>query len=193
MVKSVNKLLLTALSTSLLLSSCAGEFTAEHALSTIQGEEEFQDQFYAPIYLGGEILTDDNYDDPDGYIYSKYGELVDAGLITTSVGTENSWRRVVEITLTDSGEDLVAPGRTESLRQKTDSKNAYYVATCTLVPEKILAVKPLTGDTIEVEYTIVERALTPFGTYLEFSEGREHIHSRKFIKGTFNWELVPIM
>ncbi len=191
MVKSVNRItLILALTVS--LGSCAGEFSSDDALNTIQSEDEFQTQFYAPIYLGSEILTDDNYNNPEGYIHEKYGEIVDAGLITTSVKAENSWRSVVNVTLTSRGKEMVDEDRTESLRKRTDYDNAYYVAVCTLSPERILNVRPLQGDTMEVDYTIIERAITPFGRYLEFSEGREHIHSRKFTKGLLGWSLVPI-
>ncbi len=175
-----------------MLWSCAGEFAAEDGLSEIQNLDEFQRQFSAPITLSNEVLTEESRKDPMASVTKKYGELITDNYLKAEVGKANAWRTVLMMSLGEKGKELFDGERTDKFRKDSGVEDVYFVNVCTLVPEKVVNVKTLENDTVELSYVIVERNLTPFGKYLKYSEGAEHIHSRKFVKGTFSWALVPI-
>ncbi|MFI3298247.1 MAG: hypothetical protein R3Y49_00450 [Rikenellaceae bacterium] len=175
-----------------LLSSCTGEFDSTDALMDIQSLEEFSVPFCAPLHVGEEVVTGEWYKNPEGYVKDKYGALLDAGLVESLVKAKNSWRALVSVKLTPKGEELFNKKRTEQYRSEGGDDDVYFVQVCTLVPEKVLSVKELGDDRVELTYSIMERGLTPFGVFLDFAEGREHIHSRIFKRGTFSWSLEPI-
>lgn len=176
----------------LLLSSCAGEFTTDNALSTIKSQDEFNTIFCAPIHIGNEVLTGENYTNPKRFVEQKYGKLVKAGLVTAQIGEKNSWRTLLNIILTEDGEELLNSERTEAHRKTSKEKDIFFVGVCSLMPTKITRVDTLAQDTIQVTYTIIEHEITPFGEFLGFTDGDSHTHKRKFTKGTFSWDLVPM-
>ncbi len=176
----------------LLLSSCAGEFSADDALETIQKQNEFNVAFCAPLHIGREVLTGDNYKDPKAFVEARYGELVKAGLLTAQIGEKNSWRTIVDVVLTDEGKKMMNVERTAEYQKAVNEDDIFYVAVCKLTPQSVIKVDTLPGDTMQLTYTIVEHSLTPFGKFLGFEEGKRHTHSRKFTKGTWGWELVAI-
>lgn len=191
MIKKV-LLQITIASGTLLLSSCAGAFSTDDALATIRAQEEFNTLFCAPIHIGNEVLTGENYKDPKGFVKQKYGKLVDKGLVTAQIGEKNSWRTLLNVMLTKEGEELLNTERTNAHQQSTKEDNIFFVGVCNLAPTKITKVDTLARDTIQVTYTITESDITPFGEFLGFTKGDTHTHKRKFTKGAFSWDLVPI-
>lgn len=177
---------------SLLLTSCAGEFTPEEALVTIASQSEFTDSFCAPLHIGREVLTAENHKDPKAYVESKYGVLVRAGLVKAEIGEKNSWRTVINVTLTDEGRKMVNQKRTDEHCKVTGEDHVFYVAACRLAPEKMIKVDTVSSDTLRIDYLIVERDITPFGEFLGFVDGRSHPHQRTFAKGTFSWDLQKL-
>lgn len=175
------------------LSSCAGEFSSDDALATIASEEEFEVAFCAPLHIGKEILTGDNYKDPKGYVERKYGELVRSGLVAAKIGEANSWRILVEVVLTEEGEKLLNRERTEAYQRESGIDDVFFVAVCNLVPEAPVEVKNLGGGDVQLDYRIVERDVTPFGKFLGYEDGKSYSHSRSFERGTFGWNLLPIV
>ncbi|MFI3287446.1 MAG: hypothetical protein R3Y61_03120 [Rikenellaceae bacterium] len=175
---------------SAVLWGCAGEFSEDEALYKLQGLEEFTEYFSAPLHIGDEILTEANHSEPMGYALGKYGVLVDEGLLEVEVGKANSWRTVLRVSLSDEGRRYYNEQRTESYRALSGADDVYFVEVCHLVPERVVSVRALDEDRVEVDYIIVERDITPFGEFLEYSAGNEHTHSRTFERGIFGWNLV---
>ncbi len=191
MVRSASRLLLII--ASLLFSvGCAGEFSSSDALYAIGTEPEFEEYYYAPLHIGKEVLTADNFKDPKAFIAKKYGSLIEAGLVKAVEVGRNSWRVVLRVELTEKGEQMADMGRSGEYHKRTGRDDVYYVAVCNLVPEQVVNVELIGRDTARVEYTIVQRAITPFGKFLGFSEGVEYNHSREFTRGSFGWDLMPL-
>ena len=167
------------------LAGCAGELTPEKAADAIGSQTEFQQPFCAPLHLAPQVLTGENYNDPNAYVRAKYGPLLDAGLVEVQLGGKNSWRTILRLGLTEKGKALEDASRTVD--------DMAYVEVCRLKVDSILSLEPLgAGDTVLCRYRIVQRELTPFGEYLGFMDGKFHVHERRFAKGTFGWSLVPI-
>ncbi len=190
MAKKSVKIIAT-IGAALLLGGCAGEFDAAEGLSQIQGLEEFNEPFSAPFKAGAEILTDKWFENPQSYLEEKYSLLTQAGLIEAAIGEKNSWRALVSVKLTQKGEEMLDVERTEIHEKSGAEDDKIFVHVCDLRPEKIVKITPIGTDTVEMTYTIVEKNLTPFGEYLGFAQGREHTHTRRFVKGTFSWDLLP--
>lgn len=176
----------------MLLTSCAGDFSPQHALNTIAGQTEFENSFCAPLHIGREVLTAEAHKSPNEYIMNKYGNLVKAGLIKVDVGEKNSWRTVINVTLTEGGRAMVNHTRTDKHFEATGEDHVFYVAVCDLVPEKAATVDTVSIDTVGLNYTIIERNITPFGSFLGFVDGRSHNHKRLFVRKTFSWDLLPV-
>lgn len=191
MVRNVGKFCVGAL-LCMGMVGCAGEFSEDDALFELQSLGEFCEPFAAPLHIGDEILTEANHSDPMAYVEKKYGVLEREGLITSEVGKANSWRTVLRISLSEEGMKYYERERTEKYRQYTGEQDVYFVDVCTLSPESITSVRPLSEDMVEVTYTIIQRDITPFGHFLEYKEGVQHLHTRTFEKGTFGWNLLPI-
>lgn len=176
----------------MLLVGCAGEFSSDEAVQTIASRSEFKESFCAPLHIGHEVLTAENHKDPKGYVDSKYGKLITAGLIRAEIGEKNSWRTVINVQLTDQGRKMVNLARTDEHMEVTGEDHVFYVAVCRLSPETVTKIDTVSSDTMSVNYLIVERDITPFGEFLGFVDGRSHSHSRTFTKGTFSWDLIPL-
>lgn len=169
----------------LTLLGCAGELTREKAIETLSAQTEFQEPFCAPLHLAPLVLTGENHTDPKAYVQNKYGALIDAGLVEAQLGGNNSWRTILRINLTEKGRALCDEKRTLD--------DMFCVQVCNLKIDSVLAFEPIgTGDTVLCRYRIVQQQLTPFGVHLGFMEGKQHLHERKFVQGTFAWELVPV-
>lgn len=169
----------------LTLVGCAGELTNEKAAEAIGAQSEFSEPFCAPLHLAPLVLTGENHADPNVYLQSKFGALVDAGLVETQLGGKNSWRTMLRVNLTDKGRELCDQKRTQD--------DMFYVQVCGLRVDSILSLQSIgAGDTVLCRYRIVQQNLTPFGVHLGFMEGKQHVHERKFVQGTFGWDLLPI-
>ncbi len=189
MARNVGNFFLAVIS-SAVLWGCAGEFSQDEALYELQGLEEFTEYFSAPLHIGDEILTEGNHSDPMGYASGKYGVLVDEGLLEVEVGKANSWRTVLRVSLSDKGKGYYNEQRTSSYRALAGAEDVYFVEVCRLVPERVVSVRVLGDDRVEVDYVIVERDVTSFGEFLGYRVGNEHAHSRVFERGVFGWSLV---
>lgn len=176
----------------ILLVGCAGEFSSDEALSTIASQNEFTESFCAPLHIGREVLTAENHKDPKAYVDGKYGSLIRAGLLKVDIGEKNSWRTVIDVTLSDEGRKMVNTKRTEKHMELTGEDHVFYVAVCRLAPEKMISVDTVSADTMSLQYAIFERDITPFGEFLGFVDGRTHNHKRTFAKGAFSWELQKL-
>lgn len=180
----MNKSIIAA-AIALILTACAGELTREKAAEAIASQTEFQTPIYAPMHFATHVLTGENHTDPKAYIRSKYGVLIDQGLLVAKLGASNSWRTILNIELTDKGLEM------EDADRRVD--DMLYMQACRMAVDSVLLLEPVgSGDTILCRYQISQRELTPFGTHLGFTEGRTHLHERRFVKGTFSWELVPM-
>lgn len=169
----------------LVLTACTGELTREKAAEAIASQTEFQTPIHAPMHFATHVLTGENHTDPKAYIRSKYGVLIDEGLLVAKLGASNSWRTILNIELTDKGLEM------EDKARRVD--DMLYMQACRMVVDSVLSLETVgNGDTVLCRYRISQRELTPFGTHLGFTEGRTHLHERQFVKGTFSWELVPI-
>lgn len=175
-----------------LLASCAGEFDSQTGLNDIASQSEFVTPLYAQLHLGREILTGDNHTSPDAYIKAKYAVLLDAGLINYTIKEKNSWRTLVELSLTDAATTMTDKARTAQFQAESGENDIFYVAVCNLRPQTVLSVDTVAKDTMRLCYQIAERDITPFGRYLDFEDGRTHNHSRNFVKSTFSWALTPV-
>ncbi len=191
MAKKIAKIVMTV-GAALLLGGCAGEFDSAEGLAEIQGLSEFNEPFSAPFKAGAEVLTDKWHENPQEYLKKEYSLLTQEGLIEAAIGEKNSWRTLVAVKLTPKGEEFLNEERSEVHNNSGAQDKVLYVAVCDLVPTKVVNIKPVGEDTVEMTYTIVEQNLTPFGTFLGFENGREHTHTRRFAKGTFSWDLVPM-
>ncbi len=192
MKKNFLLLAISAVATLGLLNSCAGEFSTEDALASIADEPEFETAFCAPLNIGKEVLTGENFKDPKGFVERKYGELMHSGLVEAKIGEANSWRILLEVVLTEEGKKLMNEQRTDKYRKESGKDDVCFVAVCNLVPEGPTEVKELEDNIVKLSYRIVERDVTPFGKFLGHENGQIHHHSRKFEKGTFSWELIPL-
>ncbi len=190
-IKNFSKVLATLL-VAFSLSSCAGEFSVSDALATIASEDEFEVAFCAPLHIGREVLTGENFKDPKRYVERKYGELVRSGLVVAKIGEANSWRILVEVVLTEEGEKMLNRERTEAYQRESGIDDVFFVAVCNLVPEQPATVRDLGDSEVEMDYLIVEREVTPFGEFLGYADGRSHPHSRIFKRGSFSWNLVAM-
>lgn len=171
---------------------CAGEFEPEVALSQIGAQSEFGKPLYAPLHLGREILTGENHTNPDKYINAKYAVLLQAGLVGYNIKEKNSWRTLVELTLTEKANSMVDKARTDDFQAQSGENDIFYVAVCDLKPQSIIALDTIAADTIKMHYVIAEHGITPFGTFLGFEDNRTHNHNRTFARSTFSWDLLPL-
>ena len=166
-----------------LLCGCAGELTTEIAMRKIEDCQEFNVPFYAPFNTGAENLTGENYKNPENYIRTNYGKLIDAGLITATVEDGNSWRKSLIIKLTYKGEEFVERNRS--------GEESLCVRVCRAKPlaiDSLIVIRE--NKEVEVWYTIVEDNVTLFGEYLGFVEGKPHTDRRRFIKKGFGWQIA---
>lgn len=184
--------ILMAMAAATLLVGCAGNFEAETGLAQIASQGEFAHPLYAPLHLGREVLTGANHTDPKGYMDGKFRTLLDAGLIKYEIKEKNSWRTLVELSLTDKASKLVDGDRTAKFQREQGEDDMFYVAVCSLVPQTIVGVDTLCSDTMCIRYNIEERDITPFGAFLGFQDGRTHAHKRTFARSTFGWNLLPL-
>lgn len=175
-----------------LLTACAGDFDTEKAIADIRSQSEFSHPLYAPLHLGLEVLTGENHINPDAYIKGKYATLLDAGLLAYNIKAKNSWRTLVELSLTEQASEMLDKVRTDDFQKHQGENDIFYVAVCNLKPENVLLVDTIAADTMSVKYQIVERDITPFGRYMGFEDGRVHNHNRQFVRSTFAWTLLAL-
>lgn len=170
--------------TALLTLSCKSDLTSEQALSALQNLPEFNAPFYAPFHVGREVLSGDNHKRADEYIREHMGELLKSGVVQVKTLESNSWRTVIEVSLSEQGKALSDPSRA------TEEK--LYVQVCRVKPIEVTQLKATgeSGDTIMVDYTFAESEITPFGKHLEFVDARQHTDTRRFVRSGMSWEVV---
>ncbi len=176
------------------LVGCAGEFSPEKALLKIQKEPEFTTTYSAPIELGRQILTGDHHKNTQKFLKNQYGAIIDTEMVEVKTVEANSWRTVIEFSLSEKGLKLFDKNRTQSHTGQggEENKDIYYVAVCQLVPEQVLGYTQPSPETAKVTISVVERGITPFGTHLGFTDGRSYEIERTFTKGMFGWNLDPM-
>lgn len=168
---------------SLLTVACSSELTQESALKQLQELPEFQQPFYAPFHIGREVLSGDDHKQADQYIRNHLGKMIDAQVVQCKAIDKNSWRTVIEITLSEKGRSLSDPNRSTS--------NQCYVQVCKVTPNQVTAIREIEpGKKMEVDYTFIESDITPFGEHLEFKDGRTHKDTRVFEKSGFDWNIT---
>lgn len=147
------------------LTAC-GPMTKEDALDELSEKEVYNQYFFAPIHIGKQVAALDEGVSLDSYIEEHYGLLQSAGLIEIEILTRSSWRNVYSVSLTDKGKELCD-------KDKSDDEHAF-VAVFKVVPVSVDTLIPLEDGRVECKYVIEQRDLTPFGTFLEFEQGRKY-------------------
>lgn len=160
----MNKILLFLISVTLF--GCSKTVTNESALEKLQSLPQYQSYYYAPIHIGRAVLTGEHHTNPEKYIASKYGKLIDKGLITVTVNEKNSWRTAIDISLTD-----VAKGMCDSRR--SDDEHVF-MAVCKVVPIAIDTVIQHTKDSVECHYVVQQSEVTDFGEFLGYQNGKTY-------------------
>lgn len=178
--------IITSFSVVLLMVGCKDSKspTSEEALAYIQQAPEFNTTFFAPINIGVEILTSPENANPQKYIAEKYDNLIKAKLIEVEVVKKNSWRTVIESSLTAQAKKL------EDGRRATDEKK--YVAACTLKPVRVVDVDTIAADSIVYNYEFAETQITPFGKFLGFSDQKTHNAKAIAVRKDKKWQFTPL-
>lgn len=161
---------------------CKSELTKESAMEAIVACEEFKEPFYAPFHTGSEVLSGDKFKNSNRYIEDHLGPLIQSGLVNAKIKSSNSWRSVLEITLTEKGLEMADTSRS--------TKQNKYVRACTVVVLSVDSIRTITADQVlEVDFTFKEQDVTPFGQHLGLVEGRTHKDSRRFVRDGLGWKV----
>lgn len=158
--------------------------TSQEALLYIQKAKEFTTPFFAPINIGTEILTSPENANPQRYIQDKYKSLIDAQLLQVEIAQKNSWRTVLNRSLTTKGKEMEDPRRAE--------EGVCYVMVCRLRPTQITRIDTMSVDSIIYNYEFEEFDITPFGKFLEFKNQRTHKAKALAHRRDKTWEMVPL-
>lgn len=179
------KKLLFYLAVCILTVGCKSELTKERAMEAIVACEEFQTPFYAPFHTGSEVLSGDKFKQSDKYIDEHLGKLIAAGLVSAKVKGSNSWRSVLEISLTEKGLQMTDTSRSDN--------NSKYVKACNVTVVSVDSIRTITPEQVmEVDFTFKEQDVTPFGEHLGLSNGRTHKDSRRFVRDGMSWKIEII-
>lgn len=168
-----------------LLCACSSKLTGEDALRLTRESSAFSTPFFAPFNVGSQVLTSENYKNPDAFIKGKYGMLIDAGLVNIKMVETNSWRSVIAVELTPAGMRMADMRRSDH--------DHIYVTACSIVADSILSMeRDEQGKTIRAVCRFHETAITPFGRYLGFAEGKPHQVPLAFVHSRGGWKLAPV-
>lgn len=168
------------------LSSCKLESpSAEQMLETLKKAPHFTASFFAPMEIGRQVLTEQDHQNPQAYIDSRYRSLLQAGLIKVETVQKNAWRTVINTSITENGKQYVDSRRS--------SGEHAYVMVCNLRPQEILKIDTLgaTGDTIIYSYRFVESDITPFGEFLGYQANKQHMGKATAIRQGGEWITRP--
>lgn len=160
----MKKLLLLFLT--LVFWGCQSKISEENALAKLQSLSQYNCYYYAPMHIGRAVLTGENHDNPDKYIASKYGKLIDKGLIKVTVNGKNAWRTSIDISLTDAAKSM-CDGR------RSDAEHAF-VAVCKVRPITVDTVIVHAKDSVECKYVIQQSDVTDFGEFLGYQNGKTY-------------------
>ncbi len=168
--------------TALLATACSRELTEETALEKLSSLSEFRAPFFAPMRIGEMVLTNEKAESADQFIRDTYGPLLDAGVLDVTVTDRSSWRAVILIELTDKGKAMCDNRR--------GNDHQAYVQVCYMVPCEIRGMLAVTPDkVVECTYAFAERNITPFGTFLGYTDGTQHIDTRTFVRSGSSWQV----
>jgi len=165
------------------LCGCSSELTQERAIAALGESSAFSTPFFAPFNVGPQVLTAENYKNPEGFIRGKYGKLIDAGLVEVKMMETNSWRSVISVELTPAGMKMADMRRSDH--------DHIYVMACMLAVDTVSSVQPADNKRLmTLECDFHETMISPFGEYLGFAEGKPHKAPFAFEKSKGRWKLV---
>ncbi len=147
-----------------MISCGGGEITSDSMLERLRELPEHSTIYYYPLPVGEQMLTGEDHTKSKEYIQNKYGKLIEAGLLNVEIVQKNAWRTLINVSLSEAGEEMSDPNRSDSVFA--------YVAACRIVPDTVYSVRELTLDTLECSYGTSLKEVTPFGEYLKFIEGK---------------------
>lgn len=159
--------------------------TADQVLETLKSSQYFTASFFAPMEIGRQVLTEEDHKNPQSYINSKYKQLLGAGLIKVETIQKNAWRTVLSTSITENGKQYLDPRRS--------SDEHAYVMVCNLVPSEIIKIDTLgvASDTIIYSYKFIESEVTPFGEFLGYQTGKQHMGKALAIRSGRGWITKP--
>ncbi len=148
-----------------MISCGGGEITSDRMLDRLRELPEHSTTYFYPLPIGEQMLTGDDHTKSNEYIQNKYGKLIEAGLVNVEIVQKNAWRTLINVSLSEAGLALSDASRSDSVYA--------YVAACKIVPDTVYSVREVTLDTIECNYGSSLQEVTPFGEYLEFTQGKK--------------------